>query len=82
MDVDARPEIDMDRLHDILGTTTVEQTQPDDPPAKFCSVDCRLNYREDRIQGKQLPVHDPVISYKQLCANNGLCAYCLAPLEK
>lgn len=83
-----RPEIDRDRLNDILDAERAYQDShnaPKDPPAKFCGNDCRVNYREERIQGKLLaPVsmNGKIVSHKTMCSELKLCCYCSSKLEK
>lgn len=83
-----RPEIDMDRYHDLLGADKAYQQthdEPKDPPARFCGEDCRQSYREDRIQGIRLPtvnMNGQTVSHKAMCAEINICAYCLSKLEK
>lgn len=85
--MDARPQIDYDKLHDILEADRAYQTnhiEPKAPPLRFCGSDCRETYREDRIAGKVLApasLHGQTVSHKQMCAELKVCGYCLSKLE-
>lgn len=86
--MDARPQIDFDRLHDILAADKAYQdthSEPKQPPLRFCGADCREAYREDRIQGKPLSgvsMAGQHVSHKEMCARLKVCGYCLSKLEK
>lgn len=54
-------------------------------PARFCGVDCREAYREDRIAGKQHPpvqMNGQTTHYLDMCSKLKVCAYCQSKLEK
>lgn len=84
-----KPEIDFERINRGLGIHELmereEDNKPKDPPAKFCGMECRDNYREDRLNGVELvPVsmNGQVVSHKTMCSRLKVCAYCLSKLEK
>ena len=86
--MDARPQIDFDRLHDILEADKAYQSthnEPKHPPVRFCGTDCREAYREDRIAGKvfaPVSLNGQTVSHKQMCVELKLCGACLSKLEK
>ena len=83
-----RPQIDMDKYHHMLEADSAYQqthNEPKDPPARFCGMECRESYREERMSGVQLPRHNmngQDVSHKAMCAKLNLCAYCRSKLEK
>lgn len=83
-----RPEIDMSKYRNMLDADKAyldSHDEPKDPPAKFCGSDCRASYREERMNGLQLPHHNmdgQEVSHKTMCARKKLCAYCQSKLEK
>lgn len=83
-----KPEIDFERINRGRGVRELieqEANQPKDPPARFCGNECRNNYREDRLNCKELqPVsmNGQMVSHKAMCAQLALCAYCQSKLEK
>lgn len=87
MDTNTRPEIDMDKYRSMLPADMAYQEthdEPKDPPARFCGMDCRSSYREERMNGFQLPrynIDGRDVSYKVMCARHGLCAYCKSKLN-
>lgn len=48
-----------------------------EPPARFCSKECREEYRSDRIAGIALPQYDGMFGHKTVCAQKNLCTFCL-----
>lgn len=81
--MNTRPEIDMDKYHNIMGTEQIEQVEENEPPARFCSRECREEYRNDRMSGIPLStttINGQAVSHKQMCAKMELCAYCLSKL--
>jgi hypothetical protein len=80
-----RPEIDMNKYRQMTQADT--NTQPavvEDPPARFCARACRDNYREERMNGLELPrcsLDGKEVSYKFMCAQLNLCANCKSKLE-
>jgi len=83
--MDTRPQIDIEKLHNILEADKSYHNELRQSPIKFCGSDCREAYREDRIAGKVLaPVsmNGQTVSHRQMCAIMKVCGYCLSELEK
>ena len=81
-----KPDIDEDMYADLIrsGEPQPEQFQAH-APAKFCNAECRIGYREERIDNILLPLHEcegKTIHYLDMCSARGECAYCRDKLKE